>query len=108
MKELARRLAEDLRHAAVMFSHHEAAASTARPAAAGLAVTLEYGQPTRKRAARRRGGSSRAHEIERTVQFYYFLRCTTVITFIRRLHKSTVPPYAKVSMRVRYRYIVPE
>ena len=40
MKGLARRLAEDLRHAAVTFSHNEAAASITRPAAAGLAVTL--------------------------------------------------------------------
>ena len=40
MKKLVRRLAEDLRHAAVMLSHHHAVASTAKPAAAGLAITL--------------------------------------------------------------------
>ena len=80
MKELVRRLAEDLRHAAVMFSHHEAAASTARPAAAGLAVTLECGQPTRKRAARRRGGllaRTRLNELSGFILFFgfYFLIC---------------------------------
>ena len=31
---------EDLIHAAVMFSHHQVAASTTRPAVAGLAITL--------------------------------------------------------------------
>ena len=76
MKELAPRLVEDLRHAAVMFSHHQAAASTTRPAAAGLAVTLAYGQPTRKHAARRRrGGRLRRTRLNELSSFITFFGC---------------------------------